>query len=39
MMASPEFKFEVHRFAFRSDFLRSCMAFLRGLVAETLPGS
>ena len=32
----PEFKFEVHRFAFLSDFLRSCIALLRGLVAEPL---
>ena len=34
-----EFKFELQRFAFRSDLLRSCIALLRGLVAEALPRS
>ena len=35
----PEFEFEVHRFAFLSDLLRLCMAFLRCPEAQPLPRS
>ena len=35
----PEFKFEVQYFAFLSDLLRLCIAFLRRLVAEPLAWS